>query len=86
LCPVLPFNSNGHEESKLTDLPTTIFLKIMNRLETLDIFRVTLVCKKWKNEIYHNSRDIKRAEHAMTTHLITFTDWMDPESMCFERV
>jgi len=52
----------------------------MNRLDTLDVFRITLVCKQWKNVVHNNPRDLQRAEHAKTTHLITFTEWMDPTS------
>jgi len=66
----------------LADLPDAIFLNIVSRLDTLDVFRITLVCKRWKEVMCNNPRDLKRAEHAKTTHLLTFTDWMDPSSMC----
>lgn len=86
LCLVLPLAFDGNEESKLADLPDGLFLKIVDRLDTLDVFRVTLVCKKWKNVIYNNPRNLRRAEHAKTTHLITFRDWVDPESMCLKEL
>jgi len=61
-------------------MPDAIFLDIMNRLDTWDVFKVTLVCKRWKNVVYDNPKDLKRFEHAKTTHLIIFTEWMDPAS------
>lgn len=66
-------------ESELAALPDSVFIKIMNQLDTLDLFRATLVCRRWKNVIFNNGRDIRRIEHAKTTHLITFFTQMDPE-------
>lgn len=86
VCHVLPWKADNEEESPLAKLPDEIFSRFLSGLDTIDIFRMTLVCRKWKSLIYDNSRQLKRAEHAVTTHLITFTDWMDPPSTCAKQL
>eukprot|EP00210_Caulerpa_lentillifera_P006339 g6055.t1 len=75
--PVVPLDPDTKEESMLLALEDEILLKVLQHLDTIDIFRLTLVCKKWKSLVYNYPSELKRAEHAITTHLITFTDWMD---------
>lgn len=72
--------SDHGDESMSARLPDEIFERILPNLDTLDIFRMTLVCRHWKYMMHNNARHLKRAEHAVTTHLITFTEWMDPAS------
>jgi len=79
--PVIPWKPEHEEESVLAKLPNELFGRIFPLLETLDIFRMTLVCKRWKRLVYDNSMELKKAEYAVTTHLITFTEWMDASSM-----
>eukprot|EP00210_Caulerpa_lentillifera_P007628 g7285.t1 len=54
LYPVLPLTPEDNKESALLSLPYDIFIKIMNRLDTIDTFRLTLVCKKWRSAVYDN--------------------------------
>lgn len=77
---VLPSEAEHDEESMLARLPDQLFGRVFSFLETLDIFRMTLVCKKWNRLIDDNVAELKRAEHSITTHLIRFTEWMDPAS------
>eukprot|EP00210_Caulerpa_lentillifera_P007621 g7279.t1 len=76
--PVLPLKPGNDMESKFPNLPQNIFINIMKRLEIVDVFRLTLVCKKWREAVYSNPKEFNKAEYAFTTHMITFTDWMDP--------
>eukprot|EP00210_Caulerpa_lentillifera_P008627 g8230.t1 len=77
ICPILPLAQEENCESKLISLPHHIFSNVMNRLDTIDIFRLTLASKKLRNIVRSNSKGFKRAEHSFLTHLITFKDWMD---------
>lgn len=77
---VLPWKTDSDEESPLVKLPDDVFGRIISQLDTIDVFRMTLVCRSWKSLIHNNTKHLKRAEHAVTTHMITFTDWMDPAS------
>eukprot|EP00210_Caulerpa_lentillifera_P007619 g7277.t1 len=78
VCPILPLKPGNDMESKFPDLSQNIFINIMKRLEIIDVFRLTLVCKKWREAVYSNPKKFNKAEYAFTTHMITFTDWMDP--------
>lgn len=80
LSPVLPLPPDYGMESKLLALEDEILLKVMKHLDVVDIFRFTQVCKRWRGLVYNYPEELTRAEHAITTHLITFTDWMDPNS------
>jgi len=77
---ILPWKPDNNEESMLAKLPDEIFARTFQFLDALDIFRMSLACRKWKSLIHNNAQHLKRAEHAATTHIITFTDWMDPAS------
>eukprot|EP00210_Caulerpa_lentillifera_P007985 g7624.t1 len=76
-CSVHALEPGSGAEFRLADLPNDVFLKIMHRLNTVDIFRMTLVCRKWKQLVYNNSDALKRAEHALSTHVITFPGWTE---------
>lgn len=78
---MLPLKSDDDEESMLAKLPDDIFRRVFLSLNTLETFRLTLVCKRWKSLIYNSRGHLKKAEHAVTTHIITFNDWMDPASI-----
>lgn len=65
----------------LAALPDEILAKTMRYLDSLDVFKMTLVCKRWKDLVYNYGAELKRAEHAMTAHMVNFTYWMDPPSM-----
>eukprot|EP00210_Caulerpa_lentillifera_P008142 g7776.t1 len=80
VCPVLPLKPGNDVESKFPDLPQNIFIDIMKRLEIVDVFRLTLVCKKWRDAVHSNPKQLNKAEYAFTTHMITFTGWMDPSN------
>eukprot|EP00210_Caulerpa_lentillifera_P008082 g7717.t1 len=80
--PVHPLNYN-EAESKLCQLPDDVFLNILARLESIEVYRTTLVCKKWRQFVCRYSSAFKRIEYAPTTHLITFTEWMNPSSELF---
>eukprot|EP00210_Caulerpa_lentillifera_P007980 g7619.t1 len=76
-CPVLALESGDRDKFKLVDLPHDVFLNIMRRLDTLDIFRMSLVSRQWKELVYKSAHVLKRVEHAFSTHLITFSGWID---------
>lgn len=86
-CLVLPLDLGYDPRSILAALPEEVFLKTMRYLETLDLFHMTLVCKRWKSLVYNNRTEMKRVEHSLSLHLITFTDWMVPASTfeCFSN-
>jgi len=79
--PVLPLEPGYDPRFILAALPDEILVKAMSHLDSLDFFNMTRVCKKWKSLVYDNCAELKRAEHAVTTHLVTFTDWMNPSSV-----
>lgn len=77
---VLPWEPNHDEESMLARLPDQLFGRVFQLLGTLDIFKMTLVCKRWRRLINDDWVELKKAEHAITTHLIRLTDWVNPPS------
>lgn len=77
--PVLPLEED-EIQSNMSSLPDDVFSKIMNRLELIEVFQLTQVCKQWRKKVYRNAPVLRRAEHSLTTHLLTFTNWMNPAS------
>eukprot|EP00210_Caulerpa_lentillifera_P007982 g7621.t1 len=80
--PVLTLTPDHVEEFRLADLPYDVFVQILHRLDTLDVFRMNLVCKTWRSLLYDNVDRLERAEHALTFHLVTFSDWTVQSSLC----
>eukprot|EP00210_Caulerpa_lentillifera_P006377 g6092.t1 len=75
--PILPLDTDKNKESVLLRLDNEILVQVLQHLDTIDVFRLTLVCKKFKSLVYNYPKELRRVEHVITTHLITFTDWMD---------
>eukprot|EP00210_Caulerpa_lentillifera_P007610 g7268.t1 len=78
--PILPLRLEDNVESKFADLPQDVIINIMNRLETVEIYHFTLVCKNWRAVVYNNPQELRRAEHTIEKHLITYTRWMDRQA------
>jgi len=64
----------------MSSLPDDVVTNIMARLETIEVFQLTQVSKKLREIVCRNAHVLTRAEHALTTHLLAFTNWMDPSS------
>eukprot|EP00210_Caulerpa_lentillifera_P007614 g7272.t1 len=75
--PILPLRLKANVESRFADLPQDVIINIMNRLETIDIYHFTLVCRNWKAVVHNNRQELRRAEHTIEKHFITFTGWRD---------
>lgn len=76
---VLPL-AEVERDSELCSLPDDVVARIVGHLETIEIFRVSQVCRNWRHLVFNDASLLTRAEHSLTTHLLTFTEWMDPSS------
>eukprot|EP00210_Caulerpa_lentillifera_P006458 g6170.t1 len=78
--PVLPLRGN-EGEFRMFDMSDDILLNIMTRLESIDIFRMTLVCKCWRQFALKYATAMTRAECSITTYLLSYKKWMDPSNL-----
>jgi len=45
----------------MSSLPDDVFSKIMTRLELVEVFQLTQVCKKWQQTVYRNASVLRSA-------------------------